>query len=46
MNEMTVKYYAAALCGLIAIFVITHWGRLFVVKRLVPALSPMTTLSR
>jgi hypothetical protein len=50
-NELNNEYYAAALCGLIGIFIITHWARLLVAKRLIPktlskALSPLSVLSR
>ncbi len=32
MNEKTMKYYAAALCGIIAIFTFLHWTRRLVSK--------------
>lgn len=32
MMEMSIKYYAAGLCGLIAIFVVFHWTRWLCVR--------------
>ncbi len=40
-NEMTVQYLAAALCGIIALFVILHWTRRLV-TRAHPSPTPLT----
>ncbi|KAI0134606.1 ferric reductase NAD binding domain-containing protein [Xylariales sp. AK1849] len=46
-NELATKYYAAALCGLMAIFIISHWVRKFASKsRISTVLTPLTNLSR
>ncbi|KAK6070246.1 ferric reductase like transmembrane component [Seiridium cupressi] len=50
-SELALEYYAAALCGIIAIFIIGHWTRLLVNKRKVPgglakAMSPLAAVSR
>ncbi|KAK9774496.1 putative Ferric reductase like transmembrane component [Seiridium cardinale] len=50
-SELALEYYAAALCGIIAIFMIGHWTRLLVNKRKVPgglakAMSPLAAVSR
>ncbi|KAI1850219.1 hypothetical protein JX265_002116 [Neoarthrinium moseri] len=50
-SELATEYYAAALCGLIAIFIITHWVRLFAIKNKLPktlvnVLSPLAGISR
>ncbi|KAK8069487.1 hypothetical protein PG994_006103 [Apiospora phragmitis] len=47
-NEQTTKYYAAALSGLIGVFIISHWTRWLITRhRLSPSfLSPLVALSR
>ena len=47
-NEQTTKYYAAALSGLIGVFIISHWTRWLVTRHRIqsPFLSPFVVLSR
>ncbi|KAK6851169.1 hypothetical protein PG987_000803 [Apiospora arundinis] len=47
-NEHTTKYYAAALSGIIAVFIISHWTRWLVTRHRVSSsfLSPFVALSR
>ncbi|KAK7991930.1 hypothetical protein PG988_000724 [Apiospora saccharicola] len=47
-NEQTTKYYAAALSGLIGVFIISHWTRWLINRHRIssPFLSPFVALSR
>ncbi|KAK8017952.1 hypothetical protein PG991_007142 [Apiospora marii] len=47
-NEQTTKYYAAALSGLIGVFILSHWTRWLVTRHRIssPFLSPFVALSR
>jgi hypothetical protein len=50
-SELATEYYAAAICGIIGIFIIGHWTRVLVNKRRIPegmvkALSPFAAVTR
>lgn len=48
VNERYIKYYAAALSGIIFIFTVAHWGHLLVAKYRItsPVLRPFASVTR